>query len=138
MLVSNQAVPTDIEETTKQSFIKMAKSHGFSASNIINSGTCVYDTAEQGLRVDVLDYDVKLQNGDWDYSIGDCDLDKDLPKKGAAMASNLAHMIANKHDLYKGRKYSGPHPEAAIKPVTDYIGGSSSSSGSLSLGRICM
>ncbi len=107
---------------------------GFLESRIIDSGTCIYKDAKKGVRVDVLKYDLQKTDVDlWNDSIGDCNLEKPLPKYGNAMNYNMEEMIANKADLIAPRKYKGQRTELAISAMNDmgsFSGGGSSSSSS--------
>ncbi len=92
---------------------------GFLDSRIIDSGICVYKDAKKGVRVDILKYDLKRTNvGEWDDSVGDCDIEKDLPNYGKATNYNTEEMVANPADLISPRKYKGQRATDAITAVS--------------------
>ncbi len=92
---------------------------GFLDSRIIDSGICVYKDAKKGVRVDILKYDLKRTNlGEWDDSVGDCDIEKNLPNYSKATNYNLEEMVANPADLISPRKYKGQKATAAISAMS--------------------
>ena len=92
---------------------------GFLESRIIDSGICVYKDAKKGVRVDILKYDLRRTNvGEWDDTVGDCDLDKNLPNYSKATNYNLEEIIANPADLVSPRKYKGQKATDAITAIS--------------------
>ena len=103
---------------------------GFLESRIVDSGICVYKDAKKGVRVDILKYDLQRTEIDmWTDSVGDCDIEKDLPSYGKAINYNLEEMVANSADLISPRKYKGQRTQDAIKAVGDVASSSGGSSG---------
>ena len=118
MLISNQSIPIEIQEKVKKQLYTLMYKYGFINSRIIDSGTCVYTNARNGIRIDVFEYDVKIPDcSKWTEYIGDTDTSKNLPKYGAADAYNTIEMISNKADFVAPRKYKGQETKAAIDVV---------------------
>ena len=137
MIVSNSPVLT----AQKKAFSDQVKSKmiraGFLESRIVDSGVCIYKDAKKGIRVDILKYDLQRTDVNlWNDYIGDCDMEKSLPRYGQAMNYNMEEMISNSADLIAPRKYKGQKTESAISAMGEMGsssgGGSSSSSGSSS------
>ncbi|MDR0677615.1 MAG: CpaD family pilus assembly lipoprotein [Holosporaceae bacterium] len=133
MLTSDKPIPFSVRENTGKKLRRLMHKYGFINSRIVDSGTCTYQGAKTGIRIDVLKYDVKTPDcSQWSEYIGDTDTNKHLPRYGASDAYNLAEMISNKADLVSPRKYSGQDAASAISTMGK--GGSSSSSTSTSSG----
>ncbi|MDR1236530.1 MAG: CpaD family pilus assembly lipoprotein [Holosporaceae bacterium] len=135
MLISDSAIPHEIQEKAKREISHLMGRMGFLNSRIVDSGTCIYKNAKVGIRIDALKYETNEINCDmWSEYIGDIDTNKHLPKYGAATAFNLLETIGNKADLISPRKYSGQETSAAIESagvtVTGGGGGDSSSAAS--------
>lgn len=137
MIISDVPVPEERAVAVSDSIKNTMIRSGFMLSRIVDSGVCVYKDAKKGIRVDILKYDIKGSDASlWDYSIGDSDQDKTLPKLNVANNYNLEEMIANKADLISPRKYRGQKTESAVKAMSSVYdtgggsGGSSYSAGS--------
>ncbi len=135
-LITEKPLLKEEQDLLAKQVISSLRKAGFLESRIINSGSCFYEGAGNNIRIDALKYKSKeLDMGyfDSDHDVGDCDVQKDLPKKGFADAWNLQQMIANKADLVAPREYKGQKTEAAIGALsTELSGGGSSSSSSSS------
>ena len=130
MIVSDSPVLKDqkakISSQVKSQMIRA----GFLESRIVDSGICVYKDAKKGIRVDILKYDLHRTEIDlWTDSVGDCDIEKDLPNYGKAANYNFEEMIANSADLISLRRYKGQRTQNAIKAVGDVASSSGGSSG---------
>jgi type IV pilus biogenesis protein CpaD/CtpE len=118
MLVSNQAIPTDVQKEVKKQLCKIMYRHGFINSRIIDYGTHIYANAKVGIRIDVLTYDVKGSDcGPWKEYMGDTDTSKNLPKYGAAHTYNTVEMVSNKADFVSPREYRGQETKSAIAVI---------------------
>jgi type IV pilus biogenesis protein CpaD/CtpE len=131
MLISDSAIPYEIQEKAKREISHLMGRIGFLNSRIVDSGTCIYKNAKVGIRIDALKYDTGEINCDvWSEYVGDIDTNKHLPRYGAATAFNFLETIGNKADLVSPRKYSGQDVSAAIEAagITATGGGGDSSS----------
>jgi type IV pilus biogenesis protein CpaD/CtpE len=116
MLVSDKAIPFEVQEEAKKKISFMMGRHGFLDSRIVDSGACVYKGAKTGVRIDLLKYDTNEPDcSKWSEYIGDIDTNKNLPKYGAASAYNFLETIGNKADLISPRKYKGQDVTSAVK-----------------------
>ncbi len=132
-IISNKHPNPKEQELLAKQISSCLRKAGFIESRIIDSGCCYYKEANNNIRIDALSYDLKpLDMEKWRTSIGDCDIEKDLPKKGYAAAWNLEQMVANKADLISPRKYKGQEVEAAIKALSTDLSSQSSSDSSSS------
>jgi type IV pilus biogenesis protein CpaD/CtpE len=123
MLISNSDIPFDIQKKIKRRLYSIIAKHGFIKSRTIYAGTCTYDNAKTGLRLDILKYNVRLPNAArWAEYIGDTDTHKNLPKYRCSDIYNLEMMIANPADLVAPRQYCGQ----AVKDALSAIGLTSS------------
>jgi type IV pilus biogenesis protein CpaD/CtpE len=130
MLVSDQIVPPDVQKELRRVIYHLMYRNGFMKSRIIDSGNCIYDNAKNGIRIDMLHYEVKVPDCDiWSEYIGDFDSYKHLPHHGAAEAYNLSEMIANKADFISPRSYQGQSTKAAIAAAAAGIGGTGTGGG---------
>ncbi len=126
MLVSDKPVPVATYQATREKVLSLMRRQGFLESRIVDAGMCVYSDAKCGVRIDVLQYEVKEPDGgQWSEYIGDTDTNKNLPKFGASEVYNLEQMIANKADLINPRTYKGQRTQDAIAAM----GGSTSGGG---------
>jgi type IV pilus biogenesis protein CpaD/CtpE len=119
MLISNQSISAETQEKVRKQLYEVLHKHGFINSRIINGGTCVYEDAKTGVRIDILKY--KTEEPDcskWSEYIGDTDTNKNLPKYGASDTYNIIEMIANKADFVAPRKYKGPEAKSSIAATT--------------------
>ncbi len=119
MIVSNTPVPIEKQNAMSEYLkTKMAKA-GFLNSRIIDSGVCIYKDAKKGVRVDILKYRIDRTNVDlWNEGVGDCDVEKNMPRYGATNNYNLEEMVANRADLISPRKYPGQRTDAAINAMS--------------------
>jgi pilus biogenesis lipoprotein CpaD len=137
MIISNKPIPEQTQKRVKDRILALMHKHGFISSRIVDYGTCVYQEAKPGVRINVLKYSVKTPDcSTWSEYVGDTDTNKDLPKYGFSAVYNLEQMIANKADLVAPRKYIGQTTQTAVAAVKDAGsaggGGGGTSSGSSS------
>ncbi|GHU12005.1 hypothetical protein FACS189449_04720 [Alphaproteobacteria bacterium] len=132
-IIVDRPIENNIKDKIRNKVLSIAYKAGFINSRVIYSGTAVCDGAQSGVRVDVLEYDVKeVDCSPWSEYIGDMDTNKNLPKFGVADKYNLREMIANDADLVVPRKYKGPVTKAA----TDAMSSSVSTSGGTSTQKL--
>lgn len=133
MIVSNKVIPQVTQEKVKKRIKELMYKYGFMDSRIVDCGVSVYGDAKNGVRIDILNYDVTEPDTSlWSEYIGDCDTNKSLPRYGTSDIYNLEKMIANEADLIAPRKYKGQDATTAITAMSST--GSSSSSSSSSSG----
>ncbi|MDR0631738.1 MAG: CpaD family pilus assembly lipoprotein [Holosporaceae bacterium] len=133
MLISNEVIPIEAQKRAKKQIYKLMYKHGFITSRIVDSGTCVYQEAKTGVRIDILKYEIKEPDcSSWSEYIGDMDTNKNLPKYGATATYNTMEMVANKADFIAPRKYRGQEVRAAIAAAVATPGSSGGSSSSSS------
>jgi len=118
LLISHKQIPLDSQIKIKKLICRLLHKQGIMDSRIVDMGTCIYADAKNGVRVDILEYQVeKIDTGLWTENIGDTDIRKHLPKFGVSQANALNEMIANKADLVSPRKYKGQEINSAISSV---------------------
>lgn len=119
MIISNTSVPKDKQQAMSEYLRTQMSKAGFISSRIVDSGVCIYKDAKKGVRIDILKYSIDRTNVDlWNEKVGDCDVEKNMPRYGASNNYNLEEMIANKADLISPRKYAGQRTDAAINAVS--------------------
>jgi type IV pilus biogenesis protein CpaD/CtpE len=118
VIIANRPVDMDIQEKIRNRVYALLYKTGFINSRIIDSGLCIYKSANTGVRIDILKYEVNPPDCSlWSEYIGDMDTNKNLPKFGMSDAYNLTEMIGNKADFVVPRKYKGPQAAKAIAAI---------------------
>ncbi|MDR2158342.1 MAG: CpaD family pilus assembly lipoprotein [Holosporaceae bacterium] len=137
MLISNRPIASKLQKNARKQIHKIMNDQGFLSSRVMDSGVCVYKEAKVGIKINILKYDVQGPDcSQWSEYIGDLDLNKNLPKLGAAAAYNFVQMIDNSADIISPRKYKGQDVKSAIAAagIESTGSGSSSSLGNNSMG----
>ena len=117
-IISNRQLTLSKQKEIKESICDLMYKEGFIRSRVIDSGICVYKDATPSIRVDVLHYELDEPDiGEWKEDVGDCDLDKDIPKFGVSNSYNFGKMIANKADLTTPREYRGMSATDAVAAI---------------------
>ena len=124
MIISNHPVPVGYQEKIKKIILYIMYKNGFIPSRITDKGVCVYEGAKTGIRIGILQYNLKEPDcSAWSEYIGDTDTNKNLPKHGVSRVYNLQQMIANKADLVSPRIYKGVIASTAVSGMENSSGG---------------
>jgi type IV pilus biogenesis protein CpaD/CtpE len=118
VIISNRPIGIQEQEKIRGIIQQYMYQAGFLNSRIIDSGLCIYATANPGVRIDILKYNVEEPTAAmWSEYIGDLDTNKEMPRLGVSEACNLKEMIANDADLIAPRKYKGANVTDAIAAI---------------------
>ncbi len=125
-IISDHQLSLSKQKEIKKFVYGLIYKEGFIKSRVIDSGVCVYKDATPSIRVDVLHYELDEPDvSQWNADVGDCNLDKDIPKFGVSNSYNFGKMIANKADLLNPRKYKGMSATDAVSAIGTSSGSSS-------------